>query len=130
MDFLVITCYTLFAYGVTNMMVYAEGPWNVFSRMRTKFNELSEGLGKLVTCMMCLSTWVGVFVSVLDAFVTNAAFTPFNIIIHNDSLVWLKVILDAGFTSGAVWILHNFEEACERHGAISYEERDEDGSNG
>ena len=70
--------------------------------------------------MMCFSTWVGLVVSIVDLLIPAAVFTPFNIVLAGTGLWWLIPILDAGFTSGVVWLIHNFEEACERHGTIGY----------
>lgn len=102
------------------MVCFAEGPFNMFEWWREVANNISEGFGKLFTCMMCFSTWVGLVVSIVDLLIPVAVFTPFNIVLAGTGLWWLIPILDAGFTSGAVWLLHNFEEACERHGTVAY----------
>lgn len=120
MNFLIVFCYILFAYGLANMVCFAEGPFNMFEWWREVANNISEGFGKLFTCMMCFSTWVGLVVSIVDLLIPAAVFTPFNIVLAGTGLWWLIPILDAGFTSGVVWLIHNFEEACERHGTIGY----------
>ena len=120
MNFLIVFCYILFAYGLANMVCFAEGPFNMFEWWREVANNISEGFGKLFTCMMCFSTWVGLVVSIVDLLIPAAVFTPFNIVLAGAGLWWLIPILDAGFTSGVVWLIHNFEEACERHGTIGY----------
>ena len=120
MNFLIVLCYVMFAYGVANMVCYAEGPFGVFEWWRKVADSISEGFGKLFNCMMCFSTWVGLVFSGIDLLFPTVAFTPFNIILAGSGLWWLILILDAGFTSGAVWLVHNFEEACERHGTIGY----------
>ena len=114
MNFLMVFCYILFAYGIANMVCYAEGSWGIFEWWREVANNISEGFGKLFTCMMCFSTWVGLVFSIVDLLIPAAVFTPFNL------------LLDAGFTSGVVWLIHNFEEACERHGTIGYIDENED----
>ena len=120
MNFLIVFCYILFAYGLANMVCFTEGPFNMFEWWREVANNISEGFGKLFTCMMCFSTWVGLVVSIVDLLIPAAVFTPFNIVLAGTGLWWLIPILDAGFTSGVVWLIHNFEEACERHGTIGY----------
>ena len=120
MNFLIVFCYILFAYGLANMVCFAEGPFNMFEWWREVANNISEGFGKLFTCMMCFSTWVGLVVSIVDLLIPAAVFTPFNIVLAGTGVWWLIPILDAGFTSGVVWLIHNFEEACERHGTIGY----------
>lgn len=130
MNFLIVFCYMIFAYGVANMVVYAEGPWNIFERIRELAKSISDGFGKLFTCMMCFSTWVGLLASIVDLLIPSIIFTPFNMILVGSGLWWLIPLLDAGFTSGAVWLIHNFEEACERHGGVIYEDSKEDEDNG
>ena len=120
MNFLLVFCYILFAYGIANMVCYAEGPWGIFEWWREVADHISEGFGKLFNCMMCFSTWVGLLASIVDLLIPSAVFTPFNLILAGSGLWWLIPILDAGLTSGAVWLLHNLEEAFERHGAVAY----------
>lgn len=127
MSFLIVFCYILFAYGIANMVCYAEGPWGIFEWWREVADNISEGFGKLFNCMMCFSTWVGLLASIVDLLIPSAVFTPFNLILAGSGLWWLIPILDAGFTSGAVWLLHNLEEAFERHGAIAYIDEKEGG---
>ena len=124
MNFLIIFCYILFAYGISNMVCYAEGPWGIFEKWRIFAHNISEGFGKLFTCMMCFSTWIGVVFSLIDILFKSFAFTPFNVLLGAVAPWWLIIILDAGLTSGIVWLLHNFEEACERHGTVEYEEEE------
>ena len=127
MNFLLVFCYILFAYGIANMVCYAEGPWGIFEWWREVADNISEGFGKLFNCMMCFSTWVGLLASIGDLLIPSAVFTPFNLILAGTGLWWLIPILDAGLTSGAVWLLHNLEEAFERHGAIAYIDEKEGG---
>lgn len=126
MNALIIFCYIIFAYGSANMVCYAEGPWGVFEKWRNFAHNISEGFGTLFTCMMCFSTWIGILFSTIDLLFKSFAFTPFNLLIGTVAPWWLIIILDAGFTSGIVWLLHNFEEACERHGTIEYDGVDKD----
>lgn len=126
MNFLLVFCYILFAYGIANMVCYAEGPWGIFEWWREVADHISEGFGKLFNCMMCFSTWVGLLASIVDLLIPAAVFTPFNLILAGSGLWWLIPILDAGLTSGSVWLLHNLEEAFERHGAIAYIDENED----
>ena len=127
MNFLLVFCYIVFAYGIANMVCYAEGPWGIFEWWREVADNISEGFGKLFNCMMCFSTWVGLLASIGDLLIPSAVFTPFNLILAGTGLWWLIPILDAGLTSGAVWLLHNLEEAFERHGAIAYIDEKEGG---
>lgn len=112
--------YILLSYGIANMIVYANGPFHVFEHWRNFTHAINEQFGEMFTCMMCLSTWIGLFLSLLDAFVfPGLIFTPFNIIFGSQGIWWITAILDMGFTSGSVWILHQFEEALERIGTAT-----------
>lgn len=126
MKIVLIICYVIFAYGISNMVVYAEGPFGIFEWWRAVANDIGERFGKLFTCMMCFSTWVGVLFSIIDLLFKSFSFTPFNIFLGSIAPWWLIIILDAGFTSGIVWLIHNFEEACERHGTLDYYDDSED----
>lgn len=109
--------YILFAYGMANMVVYANGPFGIFEKWRNLTHRINESLGELFTCMICLSTWIGLVFSLINTYlVPDVEFTPFNMVFGTDGYVVLKTLMDMCLTSGIVWILHNLEEAMERHG--------------
>lgn len=126
MKLLVFTfIYIVAAYGLANMVVYASGPFRVFERWRSFTYSLHEQIGELFTCMMCLSTWVGLAFSLTDILLLpGIEFTPFNMVFGGTHHV-LTVLLDMFFTSGAVWVLHQAEEALER--SNQYEEEEDNG---
>lgn len=115
--------YVLAAYGFANMVVYANGPFHIFSQWREFSMNLNEKFGELFTCMICISTWIGLFFSLIDiCIVKETVFTPFNIILYDKGHEWLVVFLDMMFTSGCVWVLHQFEEMLERIGVYGTDE--------
>ena len=117
-----LTAYILFAYGFANMVVYANGPFGIFEKWRNLTHNLSEGFGELFTCMICLSTWIGIVFSAVDFWlVPDLSFTPFNVV-FDGKYPFLTILMDMCATSGAVWLLHNLEEAFERHGTYTYED--------
>lgn len=125
--------FIFFSYGLTNIVVFGRGPFGICEVIRKIAASISDGLGKLFTCPMCFSTWVGAGTSLIDLlFIKSVAFTPFNMIFCGLSGFWiglLIVLLDSFLTSGLVWILHQFEEALERHGlqyGIDYVEEEEE----
>lgn len=126
MKILTVVCYVVFSYGLSNIVVLSEGPFRVFEWWRAVADGVGEGFGKLFNCMLCFSTWVGVLFSVVDFAFTQFSFTTFNTLLHPDAPWWLIIILDGGFTGGAVWLLHSFQEACERHGSMYYYIGDDD----
>lgn len=123
-----IFAYIFFAYGLTNIVVFGRGPFGICDLIRNLADRISDGLGKLFHCPMCFSTWVGAGTSLLDLLlIKNFAFTPFNLIFSCMGGFWiglLTVLMDAFLTSGIVWILHQFEEALERHGYITETEEE------
>lgn len=112
-----IICYSLLAYGFANMIVYSSGPFRIFERLRNLAHNIHPQIGELFTCMMCLSTWLGLLFSVINiVFIPTIPFTPFNIILYDNSYKFLNVIFDMGLTSGVVWLLHQLDEMMERLG--------------
>ena len=121
-----ILIYALFAYGICNMIIFASGPFGIFEKWRNFAHKISEGFGELFTCPMCLSTWVGLLFSALNIiFVKDVAFTPFNIIFGVGNYIPFVLLMDMGFTSGAVWLIYQFDEMMERIGKYEYEEDEE-----
>ena len=97
----------LLAYGISNIMVYG----SIFEKWRTFWNNLNpEFLGELFKCMLCFPTWVGFFLSGL--FQCMGYETPMTM--YGVDNVFLSVFLDGCITSGAIWLLHTFQESLER----------------
>lgn len=114
-----IFAYIFYAYGLTTIVVYGRGPFGICEVIRNLAARISDGLGQLFSCPLCFSTWVGIGTSLLDILLLKSVeLTPFNIILASLGGFWgsaLIVLLDAFFTAGMVWLLHQFEEALERH---------------
>lgn len=73
--------------------------------------------GKLFGCMMCLPFWWGVILSI--TFTSPTMVYINDLFLFNFLLIknWvLSMFFDGCLASGAVWLIHNFEEALERHG--------------
>lgn len=123
--FITFMSYIICCYGISNMIVYANGPFHIFEHWRNFAHSIHEQFGELFSCMLCISTWIGLALSSIDYwFLTSVAFTPFNIILGGITPIWLIIILDMGFTSGCVWLLHQLEEMMERIG-ITYVDENE-----
>lgn len=103
-DLITILVYALYAYGLTNMLVYGYGPYDIIDRFRNIVGELSEGLGKMFDCMMCTGANVGWISSVLNILlIPDTPLTFGNIVCHEYPLV--SVIIDLCATSGLTWAL-------------------------
>lgn len=116
-NWLIIFLYCIAAYGFSNMMVFGSGPFRIFEHIRNITDRISEHFGSLFKCMMCFPANLGWVMSVVDWFlIKGIAFTPFNILLASTGLWWLALILDCFFTSGIVWLIHNFESFFENLG--------------
>ena len=111
---LIIFCYCVVAYGLSNMMVFGSGPFRIFEHIRNISNAIGEHFGQLFACMMCFPANFGWVMSLIDWFLLpNIAVTPFNIILAGTPYWWLALLLDCCFTSGMVWFIHHVEEWFE-----------------
>lgn len=89
--------YMIMALGVwriTNLLMYEEGPYTLFGKLRTRIGKKSE-LAKIFSCFWCLSIWVGVLVTVGICFRPDWTFTiclPFGLsaiaIILAEAFAW------------------------------------------
>ena len=111
--------YIFLLYGLSNMVVFANGPFHVFEKWRNFSHNIHEQFGELFTCMMCFSTWVGLALSLINNLIfPTVSFTAFNIILGSVVPWWFIAILDMGFASAVVWLLHQLEEMMERSNPI------------
>lgn len=109
-----IVCYVLVAYGACNIIVFADGPFKIFSKLREVTSNISEHFGKLFTCMMCLSANFGWICSLFNWFLIPIAFTPFNIIFKGyEDLWWLALLCDGAFTTAIVYLIYVVNEYFE-----------------
>lgn len=112
-NFLTLVIYTVLAYSLSNMIVYSSGPFNIFKNTRAIAEELNPQLGELFQCMICMPFWVGLFFGICDSCFTHAGITPFTMIMPHSNWM-ITSFLDAIFTSGAVWLIHTWQENMER----------------
>lgn len=114
-DTMIIIMYLLMAYGLTNLIVFGKGPFDLLVTFRTIMGKISYTFEDMLSCMMCTSANVGWILSLLNIlFLPSLRLTPFNIIIDNNNLWYLIIILDMALTSGVVWLIHTVQEMCER----------------
>lgn len=113
-----IFVYSIIAYSITNVLVFG----SIFKSWRDFWDKKSpEFFGKLFSCPMCLSVWVGFTLSLLfQHFNIGTPMTLIGMSLPiNYTIVMLltKVFLDGVFVGGIVWLIHNLEEMFERLGS-------------
>lgn len=105
--------FLLVCYGISNQLIYTDGPFKIWYYLRWVMNKISSELGYLFTCMICLPTWVGVGLSLLNYWVLlPLLITPGNIILDG-SYWWLAALIDGAIASGGVWLIHTIQEYFE-----------------
>lgn len=118
MEIFLLVVFIISCYGLSNIIVYSNGPFDMFLKWREFTEKIHPKIGELFSCMMCLPFWVGVLFSAIDLFfITGAIFTPFNVLLYLQASNLLKtliiLIMDGLVSSGSVWVLHNIEEYYE-----------------
>lgn len=113
-----IICYTIATYGLSNLLVYGSGPYNILGKIRMVCDRFFPVLGKMLDCMMCTSCNIGIVLSIVNLLgLTSFQFTPFNALFGGDNLSIftnvLIVLMDAAYTSGSVWLIHTIQEMIE-----------------
>lgn len=109
-----IIIYFLFAYGITNLLVYGTGPFEILAKFRAFSRRILNTLGDMLDCMMCTSTNIGWIVSLLNILFVSVPLTPM-MMLYGNVLPWYVIIFgDACITSGIVWLIHTAQEAMER----------------
>lgn len=110
--------YILLAFGVSEMFVFFDGPFNIIKLIRNGLSKISNMAAALFGCMFCFSTWVGALLSCLNFWLIPIPFTPFNILFEEFHKWWLIIPMDMFLTCGTTWLLYQLEEMLERTGKI------------
>ncbi|MCD8207753.1 MAG: hypothetical protein LUD72_07440 [Bacteroidales bacterium] len=113
--------YILATFGLTELVIFFDGPLNILSGFRKAMNYFSPSLGKLVGCPACFSTWVGIILSTVNYLFITVPFTPFNLVFRGTNYWWLIVPLDCFLTAGTTWTLYQLDEYLEKN-SVEYEE--------
>jgi hypothetical protein len=106
-----LTIWILAAYGMSQILVYGsifESLRNGLHRWGEDEHALFQGVGKflsgLISCMMCTSTWVGFFMSLV-------LFSP--TIYSYDTHIVIGTFFDGMLASGSVWAVNAIVEWFE-----------------
>jgi hypothetical protein len=104
--------FILISYGACNNLIYG----SIFEGWRNFLSFFGTGpysLHKLFTCFMCISTWFGFVLTFIMLSLGYGYITPAGSLgIENP---YLMIFLNGLLASAGVWLIHNFEEALERH---------------
>ena len=117
-----LVLFLLIAYGISNILIFG----SIFKWLRNFLNTINPGFfGALIGCFICLPTWVGFAGS---AFIWSP--TEYYGVVTGDVWIFSKglvsVFLDGCLTSGAVWLMHTFQESMERHFKFPGTDKDDD----
>jgi hypothetical protein len=108
-----ILLWIFMAYGMSNILVYG----SIFNGIReflrkwgedesVPLNSLASFISSLLSCMMCTSTWVGFFMSLV-------AYSPWHEIIGLNQ--YASIFFDGMLASGAVWAINSVIEWFEEN---------------
>ena len=98
MIYLIFWCFA--AYGLTNILMWG----SIFDTPRHYIIKNSKFFGTLISCVLCTSTWVGFFMSILFGGLTVKLF---------DINPYLGFFFDGMFTAGTVWAINSIIEYFE-----------------
>lgn len=100
----ILTCY-----GISNIVIFG----SIFKTFRDYWQIVSpDFFGKLFSCMICLPTYVGFFISIGAHATGLHQFSPFASMGLNIPL--LAIFLDGCLASGSVWLVHTLQEHFEK----------------
>lgn len=94
--------WTIIAYGITSIIVWG----SIFESLRDWIKQKSNFFGDLFSCMLCTSTWVGFFMSIVIGSITGTIF---------DTSIFLNIFFDGMYTAGSVWALNALVEYFEEN---------------
>ena len=91
----------LSAYGMSQIVVFG----SIFQNLRDWLIKNSTFFGDLVQCMMCTSTWVGFFFSLVFFSPTDTMTT----------IPYVNIFFDGMLASGSVWAINAIVEWFEKN---------------
>lgn len=87
-------------YGMSTILVYG----SIFEKQRAWIKKNSKFFGELIGCMMCTSTWVGFFMSIVLGSLSSQFL---------DVNWFIGMFFDGMFTCGIVWAINGVVEFFE-----------------
>lgn len=89
----IVIFWILMAYGMTSILVWGK----IFETQREWIISKSTFFGDLISCMLCTSTWVGFFLSIMTGGISGY---------YWDLGTFFRIFADGMFTAGSVWALN------------------------
>ena len=119
----ILIAYILFAYGMSVIVTQGIGPFNIFFRLRTWADSVSDNFGMLFRCMLCYPTNLGIVFSLVNWFLLPIAITPFNMLFEgHESMWWIAAIMDGCLTGGVCHFIWNVDDYFSKNVPVEYEE--------
>lgn len=114
MNWFIVFCYMVFAYGMTVIFTHGIGPANIFWRLREWAKEKGDNFGLLFSCPLCFGTNLGWVFSLFNWFLLPIPISPFNIVLQGTNLWWLAMIMDACFTGAVCTFWYNIDDFIDK----------------
>ena len=115
METIVIFMFSMAVYGISNTIVFANGPFHIFKKMHEYLEDNYPMLNEGLSCMICCPWWVGMVISSINIlFFPMFAITPMNYLLADKLLFPFIIFLDGAIASGMNWLIHTIQEAVER----------------
>lgn len=107
---LYVILYAISLFGLSWILVYGEGPFNVVSHIRNYFSSINANLRQLWSCMMCMPTQLSFLLS-LVSLLCGVYFTPFTLMFG--SVWYLAIPFDMFFGGATCYIINTILETFE-----------------
>ena len=105
-----VILFLLVVYGISNIIVYNSIP--IYEKIFNFIMKISpKYLAQILSCMLCLPTWVGMILSFSLIMSGYKMFSPFTS--AGLDIIWLAIFLDGCLASGTTWLLHTLQESLE-----------------
>ena len=107
--------YSLVFYALSFCIVYAEGPFNIFTKYREfAQNHFPSNLGDAVECMFCTPFQLGILFSLIDIFLLDYSFTLPSIECEFNDNYWIvNVLFDGAYTAAVVYLIDTIQNYFE-----------------
>lgn len=102
-----IIFFILGCYGITHIIVCGK----IFNKFRKYLKKKSKFMFNLFNCMMCLSFWVGVIVSLITHFSLSENLFNHNVLTN----IFITPFFDGVIVSAIVWFIYLIQLNIEKY---------------